>query len=800
MIKNYLKTGLRNLLKHKTFSFLNIIGLSLGIASMIVIFMQINYHLSFEAHHEKADRIFRINTTSFHENISQFDPGTPFAMPEALRSEYPELSEVTMLTLFGGLTMYVPERETNRRNQKQIVFTDNRFFNLFNTKWLAGSKTGALDGPNDVVLTRSVADYYFRDRSFDEVVGQIMVLEGESVIVKGVIEDSPEQTVIPWNVLASKEVQGAFNPFYDTSDFNSVMSEAQTFVLVPEGFNVSLWEEQLAGFADKYLTENGDKKLQLTVQSLKEIHFDDRYDTFVDKPVTYASLSIRAAVAILILVLACVNFVNMATAQSISRAKEIGVRKVMGGNKQQLILQFLSETFIVVLFATGIALVFAEIMMVNAGEIIQLPENISILNVPILFPYLLLTVILTTLLGGLYPALMSARYAPTEAIRRSKVKGGSLYLRNGLVVFQFAITQILLIATLVALRQLEYFNDKPLGFDREGIVNVSIVQSDSSQLALLKNLWREHNFVEKVSINSASPTGQLNIESRFGYPATSDSRDYQGQIRIIDKDYLATYGLEIIAGSDLSYKDNRKEVLVNEATARLMGYDNPEEAVGQALNVIGGKNTIAGIIRDFHVKSLHKPVEPTILAYYNVYQYNGGIRFKNSDGAYNQDYLAALEEDWRKVFPQKLFEYEVYQDFLAEGYKEERQASKLLTMMAGIAICIGCLGLYGLIAFMANQKTKEIGVRKVLGATVSQIISLFSKQFVVLIILAFVISAPVAFYAMRQWLDGFYYRIDISYDIFLIAVGSTLAIGLVTILYRAYSAAVANPIDSLRDE
>lgn len=802
MIKNFFKTAIRSLLKYKVYSILNIIGLSIGIACAIVMYLQVSYDLSFDTFHQAADRIYRINMITSHENETEYDPGTPFPFARTLRQEYPNLEKVAQVVYYGGLDIYLPGKSDRAYEQKHIIFTEPDAIGMFEMDWLMGNPDEALKSPDDVVLSISAAKRLFGEMPLNQIMDEPLIIAGQSLRVAGIVEDNVSNTEIPWQVLVPTSLQEHLNPFYTPDDFSNVMSECQTFVRIPEGFDVSLWEAQLAGFTEKYMSGEDAANIRLVVQPLTDVHFNEQFDTFVNKPVSKASLMARSLVALLILIIACVNFINLATAQSANRSKEVGVRKVMGSSQRMLVGQFLTETLVIVIMSLLLSLVLAELMIINFGTIINFPSGLSVMNSPGLIPYALLLMISLTLLGGFYPAMIMSRFHPLMAMKRNgrSTTGGKRGLRNVLVIFQFAITQVMIVGTIVAVQQMDYFKTKPLGFDRQAILQVSLLEADSTQIALLNKLWSQHSFVEKVSFASASPNGHLNIGSRFGYPASAKGRDYQGQIRIIDENYLGTFGLSLIAGEELSYNMAAREILINETTARLIGHEDPFDAVGDQIFVFGEVRSIRGVIADFHVKSLHTTIEPVILVKYNQYIYSAGIRLKGADMVYDKQVISTLEEDWRQVFPASTFSHQAYEEYLSEEYDDEQKTADLLKILAVMAIVIGCLGLYGLIAFMANQKVKEIGVRKVLGASVTQIIWLFSSQFIKLIGLSFLIALPVAYYTSSSWLERFPYTIDLSPAVFLATLTGTVVIGIGAIILRAWSAAVVNPAISLKDE
>ncbi|MEM8896349.1 MAG: ABC transporter permease, partial [Bacteroidota bacterium] len=585
MIRNYIKTAIRSLLKYKAYTTLNIIGLSLGIACAIVMFLQVSYDLSFDNFHSNADRIYRINMITHHENLTEYDPGTPAPVAEALRQEYPNIEKVAQIVYFETLDMNLPGNEAGAYEQKDIIFAEPQMLEMFDIEWKRGNPDVALRSPSDAVLTVSAAQKLFGAVPLDQMMGQELSLGGQVFMVNGIIEDIPENTVMPWQILLATDAQKALNPFYKPDDFGNVMTSSQTYVMIEDDFDLALWEDQLSGFSDKYLSENGEKNVSLEVQPFKDLHFDERYESFQGQPVTKQSLLARSTIALLILVIACVNFINLTTAQSANRAKEVGVRKVMGSSRASLMTQFLSETLIIVLISVLFSLVLAELLIVNFGSIVEFPENIGVLNSPRLIPFIGLLLVVLTFLGGFYPSLIMTRFQPINAIRKNTKSGtgGKSGFRNALVVFQFVITQVMVVGTIVTIQQMEFFKSKPLGFQRDSIIKVNFPESDSSKLALIDMLWSEHAFVETVGLGSSAPTGSLNIESRFGYPSTAKQRNYQAQIRIIDDDYLKAYGLNLIGGEDLNYNSASSDVLINEATARLIGYDNPLDAIGDKI-------------------------------------------------------------------------------------------------------------------------------------------------------------------------------------------------------------------------
>ncbi|MBT1705967.1 ABC transporter permease, partial [Chryseosolibacter indicus] len=582
-----------------------------------------------------------------------------------------------------------------------------------------------------------------------------------------------------------------------------------SYVVLPDDITKKNLETRLVDFAHKYLTE-GDTKQKYLLQSLEDIHFDNRFN---DEAVEKSTLITLAILGAFILTIACINFINLATALAIKKSKEIGVRKTLGAVRQQLTVYFLGETFVITLLAVLLALGVVEwtLPLVNNFTGKQMPE--SLLGHPGLLAFIFMLLITVTLLSGLYPGLILSRFNPVDVLK-NKITGqgtsGSL-VRKALVVFQFLIAQALIIGTLIVSDQMSFFRNKPLGFTKDAVINVSMPEHKEATLRALTSRLQLNPEILSVSYSIGAPVSNNHVNS--GYRLTDAPRDrvYDVEIKMADIHYGETYGLELVAGrwiteaeerlssDELPEEDQHYAVIVNEFAVRQLGFKNPDEIIGKHVTL--GLNDIdapvVGVVKDFHTASLHKSIGPVVIVNFPYFYYDAGIKVSTSNLS---ETLAFIEKSWNEVYPDYYFQYTFLDQHVASRYKQEERTFTLFKILSALSIFIGCLGLYGLISFMANQKLKEVGIRKVMGASVTSIILLFSKEFIKLILIAFIIAAPLSWYFMRQWLQSFQYHINIQWWVFAIGIATTMFISLATVSYRAIRAAIINPVTTLRSE
>ncbi len=533
---------------------------------------------------------------------------------------------------------------------------------------------------------------------------------------------------------------------------------------------------------------------------LSNMHFDTRFNLFGVPPVSRSKLWILSIIGFVIIIMACINFINLSTAQAVNRSKEVGIRKVLGSDQRSLFLQMMGETAMIVCIAVFISLVLVQAALPYVKHIASIEENLSVFTLPTITTLGLL-VFFVTLLAGLYPAFVLSRFNPITAIRNklSTRQSGGIALRRGLVITQFAISQVLIIATIVAVSQMNFINNADLGFNKNGVL---VLWGSNDSLSLLKQASFKQQLlhlpgVQSASFNSDPPSSENSWSTNFAYNHLPDER-YQVYLKFGDEDYLKTYGMRLLAGRNVMPSDTLKEVLLNETLAKKISPEKPEDVIGKTIRLGSGNwNAIVGMVQDFKAASLRDEVRPMLIGSNQKYYFTVAMKLQTNNLPQMQQQVQNL---WNKTFPDYAYNAQFFDDTINEFYKQEQQLSLLYKIFAGLAIFISCLGLYGLVSFMAVQKTKEVGIRKVLGAGIGNIIFIFSREFTLLIIVAFVIAAPLAWYISSSWLNRFVYRIHIQVWTFLIAVVLSVVIAWITVGYKAVRASLANPVKSLRTE
>jgi len=816
MIRNFFTTTLRGLLKNKPYFLINTLGLALGVCGALIIFTKIRYELSFDRFHTKAERIYRINTDEHHPNGDQYQEGTYYPVAHLLRNDFLDMLESVTHTKYeeeGLITIY--ENNTPKRfKEKGIGFVEPQFFEIFEfcteEKWLAGNPETAIVDKKSVVLTKTLAQKYFHPAGdYSTVLGQ-RILYGNKIdmVVTGVVEDFPPNTDFPFNMLIPFDALEGYDEFYSLEKWNFLADNVQCYVLLAEDYTAVQLEGSLPDFARKYIGKKADK-ISFRLQPLADIHFNPRYSNFSDRTVRYEVLWGLGIIAFMLIITACINFINLATAQSVKRSKEVGIRKVLGSSRGQLVAFFLGETFIITAFAVLLALGAAEAFLFKFHDMLDIVAGVNLASLPGTYFFLLAVSLLVTLLAGLYPALVLSSFRPMAALKNS-ISGQAanrsrfFLLRKGLVMVQFTLSQVLIIGTLVVSQQMQYFQNKSLGFDKEAIILASLPDTlGTDKLEVLKNQMLDNPYIRQVSFSIGSPTAENNLDTKFKITASPDAdQAYSTEVKTIDEDYLPVFDLQIAAGRALTQADlEHKRALVNETLVKTAGITQPEAVIGEQIQILGDKYEIIGVVKDFHTQSFHEKINPCALFYFPHFLREAAIKIDTEGGVQHvQEAITHLEKVWNTSFPEYVFDYQFLDDYLTTNYEQENKTFRYFQLFSGLAILIGCLGLYGLVSFLAEQKTKEVGIRKVLGASVGNIIGLFSKEYISLILLAFLIAAPLAYYFMHSWLENFAYQIDLKLDVFASAILISICIAFLTVGYKSYRAAVANPVESLRSE
>ena len=797
MIRNYIKVTLRNLFRNKISTFINLLGLSLGISVCLLIFLLIDYELDFDGFHSRKDRIFRVVREEHGTSQVKHTPSTPFPLRDALAIDYPELEAVAQIFPPGEYQLKLGSKVWLEPN---VIFADSSFFKVFDFPALEGNPRQSFKNPNVAVVTESMARKRFGD---GPVIGKTVNLsEDLDVEIVGIIKDPPKNSHLPFSMVVS---MGSFSKeFVGGFDYNSwnVTLGFTDYVLLPVGLTREMFEQQMAALPGKYLSVENAKKTTYKLQPLNEIHFDKAYaQSNPSYTIDMTYLMVLGLVGAFILILACINFVNLSTAVAIRKAKEVGVRKVMGASRLQLVGQYMGEALVLTLLSSLVALGVAERALPSLNSFLDTGMSLLTLGNPASIVVFIGGIVLVSILSGLYPAWILSGYKPVAAMkaRISDHGNASLFLRRGLVTFQFVISQVLIIGTIVVASQMDFFRNKPLGFDSQHIVTFSLNDNDPVVLHTLKAQLLANSHVQSVSFGVGVPTSENDINSEIKVAGAEG--DFDVAVKAVDYDYMKTFDLHLAAGRWFLKEFQEKEgmeFLLNETAVRELGYA-PEEALGKEVTfgMNNFKGNVVGVVRDFHVKSLREAIKPLVMFQYPKLYFEGGVKISNGN---IPETIGHIKSAWEQAFPGYLFDYQFLDEALEKNYSREEQLYSIFKIFAGISIGIGCLGLFGLISFLVVQKTKEVGVRKVLGASVPGIVLLFSKDFMRLLLIAFIISVPLSGYAMGQWLSGFAYRIHLSPAYFILGGLINVAIAFLTIGYQARKAALANPVDSLRDE
>lgn len=808
MIKNYFKIAWRNLIRHKAYSAINIAGLTVGIASALLIFIVVSYELSYDRFQKNYEKVYRIVTkTKNGDGTEGHNPGIPTPAYEALKADFPQIQKMAAVAASGDKQVTILGNDPNSDialskkfiEPATMAFTQPEYFDIFDAKWIAGTAK-TLSQPGNAVIDKPLAIKYFGD--WKDAMGQYVKLDNFILLkVSGIIEEAPANSDFPIKFFASYETLKN-NPgnygYYP--GWGSLSSNHQIYITLPNNADAAAMQSQMKGFVKKHFTEGRPDERMQVLQPLKDIHFDSRYGGLGDHSTSKSILWTLSFIAVLIIVMASINFINLSTAQSVGRSKEVGIRKVLGSNRNQLIGQVMGETFLIVLFSLFAAVGLAKIALPYLSHIASVPATLSLLTLESIL-FLVIVLVVVTLLSGVYPAMIVSGFKPAMALK-SKISSasiGGISLRRILVVTQFSISQMLIIGTIVAVTQMNFVRNADLGFNKEAVL-VMPAYGDSANLPRMKPLKQqllENPDIISVSFASDEASSDNNWASNFAVDNKEDE-DYAVFHKYGDEDYIKTFGLNVIAGKAYAASDTIREVVINETLTKKLGLKEPQQAIGKMLRIGGGSwLPVVGVVKDFKTNSLREEVKPLTIAPRQDFYLTMAVKLRTANLS---QATARIKQLWERTYPEYAYTSHFVDETIERCYKQEMQLALLYKIFAGIAIFISCLGLYGLVSFMAAQKTKEVGIRKVLGANVGSIVVMFSKEFTLLVSIAFIIAVPVAWYFMNQWLQNFAYRVNIGIGVFVLAILASLVIAWITVGYRAVKAALANPVQSLRTE
>lgn len=820
MLKNYFTIAFRNFWRNKVFSIINVSGLSIGISAALVIFLIVNYEFSFDKFEKDRDRIYRIVMDLKMNGTEGHSPAVPAPLSSAIQNEVTGIEATVPVMQFQGdatakvsITKNVAKPVVYKK-QANIVFTNQQYFQLLSYQWIAGSQHSSLKDPFTAVLTQSRAQLYFPGASATDIIGkQITYNDNLTATVSGVVKDLNEHTAftavefISFPTIAQTSLQNDFM----MNVWNDWMAYSQLYIKISKGNSRERTETQLKELLKKYnkgANKDANNTMAFHLQPLSDVHFNTNYqgvgDRIAHKPMLYGLLAIAA----FLLLLGCINFINLTTAQASHRAKEIGIRKTMGGLKKQLVLQFLSETFFISVIATLLSVLLTPVLLKMFEDFIPQGLHFDLLHQPSLILFLLLLTITVSFLAGLYPGLILSGYKPVLVLKNQTFTGSSqtrsAWIRKTLTVSQFVIAQFFIIATVMVSKQINYSLTADLGFKKDAILSFDVPRSDTipNHRVQLLNEIKAIPGVQIASTGFLTPADEGQAFTDIKYNDGKKDIAENVQLRWGDTNYLKLFQIKLLAGRNVEQSDTIKEFLINETYAKIMGFQHPEDALNRQLDFNGKKMPIVGVMRDFHEQSFHAAVGPLVFASFNdrSYFFHVALKSQNAEGTLWPNAISKIQKAYNRIYPDEDFNYKFLDDTIAKFYESEQHTASLLQWATGLAIFISCLGLSGLVIYTTNTRTKEIGVRKVLGASVANIVSILSKDFVKLVLIAFVIAAPIAWWAVYKWLQDFAYRTQMSWWIFLLSGVFMMIIAVITLSVQTIKAAVANPVKSLRTE
>ena len=807
MFKNYIKIALRNFLKHKGFSFINIFGLTIGVACCLLIVLFVLDEISYDQYHDKADKIYRVGIRGFVNNSLFHGVISCAPMAQTLVDEFPEVTAATRLRNFG---FPVFRYEDKVFSEEKVFWVDQAFFDVFTVPFIKGNPKTALAQPNTIVLTRSMALKYFGDE--DPIGKNLNADKRRDYLVTGVVEDVPRNSHFHYDFLASLIThEDSRSPIWVSNNY-------YTYVVLHENASPEAFEAKLDELVKKYVGPQIEKALSITleqffasggewgyfIQPLTGIHLHSHLDYELEPNGDIAYVYIFSIIALGILLVACINFVNLATARAANRAREVGIRKTVGSNRGQLIRQFLSETTIMSFFAVLLALLAIQVLLPLFNDITGKELAVPYIQNVLTIPLLLGLVLFIGILAGTYPAFFLASFDPvvvlkTEMSGRSKKSN----IRNVLVVFQFTVSIVLIVGTIIVSRQLRYIQNRNLGFNKEQVVIVKKTDDIGNQVPAFRQ-----ELLKNPKVINATNTNNL-IGNEFGNSAYKLAGATGEETHLLwtyrtDPYFVETYQIEMAKGRyyEEGRQSDQQSAVINEAAARELGLTDPVGKQIVAIHPNADQSltfTIIGVLKNFHFKSLHHQINPLIV---HLYGPEGRGRYVSvrihSENI--RETMTFLENTWRKFASNQAFEYEFFDDHFAGIYQAEERTGQIFFSFSLLAIIIASLGLFGLAAFVTEQRTKEIGIRKVLGATESGIVFLLSRQFTKWVVLSNLFAWPIAYYFMRKWLQRFAYQTSISAWYFLFAFIVVLFVALLTVCYQTVKAARSNPVELLRYE
>ena len=803
MFRNYFKVTYRNFIKQKVYSALNVSGLAIGLACTILIFIYINDELSYDKFHSKSDRIYRVLEKFESEGVGEHSASLPFPTGPALKNDFGrQVEHAVRFFNFQSPSLALANKAADKGfNEANIFFADSTFFDVFDFELMAGDKESALDEPNSILITRSMAKKYFVD---EDPMGKNLEFQGrQNLMVTGVLEDTPKNAHFQFDFIVSfSSLKSTFGGGYPTTWY---WNPCWTYIVLEENTKPEDLVEQFPNFVQKYFPDFVKDDIELQLQPIEDIHLTSKLDYEIAANSDIKNVYIFGMVAVFVLIIAAINFINLSTARANKRAKEVGVRKSLGSAKSQLINQFIFESILLTFTSLIIGVVIVMLILPGFNVLTEKSVPISILLEPVFLFGLIGTGLIIGLLSGFYPAFVLSSFKTVSVLKGGHLKTNGMNFRRILVTAQFSISIMLIIGTFIVLKQLDFLQTKDAGYDDENVVMVPVIQSPMGQ--------HYENF-KVEALKSPHISSMTAVEEIVGAKFQVGNYQFEGMEQSkpfprfnVRHDFISTMNIPLAAGrayDQTIQTDDSLALIVNETLVQSMGWESPQEAIGKRFNYRGElKGRVVGVVEDYNFASKHYPIAPLVITLntrrgsFNLFIKYVAVKI---DGAQMQEAIADLEKAWISVLPERPFDFFFLDDRINDSYKSEQKLSSITVIFSALAILVACLGLFGLATFSVEQRTKEIGVRKVLGINTSQIMLLLSREFMVLIGIAFLIAIPLAYYSLNEWLNGFAFRIDIQAWPFILAGVMTFAISAITVAYHALKASYINPTETLKCE
>lgn len=802
MFKNYFTIAWRNLRRNSLYAFLNVAGLSIGLACALIVFWFIRFQTSFDHAHKNIDRIYQV-TTGFHSDGISYARGVPAPMWKAMEAEFPQYVTSMCFEKYNSFLAALDNSgkavKKFREEGQTLAFVHPQYFSIFDAHWQVGDPKNALSKPNTVVLSEKMAQKYFGK---ENPIGKSIRLENEiNLEVTGILDNVVENTDLPYEFFVSFQTLTA-NPKFDyggsgLDNWGGVNSNTYCFLLLPENTDINPVQKQMVALNKKY---HG-KDYQFFSHPLvpyADMHHSETY--FGAMPMKW--IWIMSIIGVFLIVTACFNFINMATAQALRRSKEVGVRKAVGGTKSQVFIQFIAETALITFAALVIGLALAVLIIPHINHWLDQPGTWPVhINWAdtMLWIFMAALFVVVVLLAGSYPGRILAGFRPVLALKGniSTRQIGGISLRRGLIVLQFVLIQLLIICTLVVNNQVDFMLSKSVGYETKAIAQVSIPTPGKINQNTFRQRLMQIPGISDVSFCLYLPTASSNNNTNVRFDTRQKDELWSINTKVADHNYIKTFGLQLVAGQNIPQSDTIRGYLINEKAVERFGLKNPADVIGKNLKIGDVSAPVYGVLKNWNNTSFKSDINPIAIFSYNVYNYSCAIKMNSAN---LHETMKGVEKLWNEYFPDYLYEQSFLDENIAKSYALENMMLKLIRVFSFIAIFIGCLGLYGLVKFMASQKTKEIGVRKVLGASIIHIIGMFGKEISLLIGVAFVIAAPLGWYVMHGWLEDYEYRIPIGADIMLLAIVITFLVAAVTAGYESVKAALIDPAKTLKSQ